>query len=82
MREEDGSLRYVGDVEAHVSPRQTAALQARIKPIAQSPFAKTPRRNAIWIQPEIVVQVRFLEWTPTGSIRHEMFEKIDTAHNM
>ena len=76
VREEGGSLRYVGDVEAHLSSRQTAALEARIKPISQSPFTKTPRRNAVWILPEIIAEVRFLEWTPTGRIRHGVFEKI------
>ena len=82
VREEDGSLRYVSDVEAHLSPRQTVALQGRLKPIAESPFAKRPKRNAVWVQPEIIAQVRFLEWTPTGRIRHGVFEKIDTAHNL
>jgi bifunctional non-homologous end joining protein LigD len=77
--EDDGSLRYVGDVEAHLSPHQRAALQARIKPVAEPPFKKTPKRSAIWIQPEIIAQVRFLEWTRNGRIRHSVFEKVIDA---
>ena len=76
--EEDGSLRYVGDVEAHLSRRQSAAFQARIKPIAESPFVKPPKRNGVWIRPD-VVEVRFLEYTPTGRIRHAVFERIVEA---
>ena len=37
------------------------------------PFTKAvglPRLRAHWVQPEIVVQVAFMEWTPYGKLRH------------
>jgi DNA ligase D-like protein (predicted ligase) len=41
--------------------------------IARSPFTKAkglPRLRAHWVQPEIVVQVAFIEWTVHGKLRH------------
>jgi ATP-dependent DNA ligase len=38
-----------------------------------SPFTKAvglPRLRAHWVQPEIVVQVAFIEWTVNGKLRH------------
>jgi bifunctional non-homologous end joining protein LigD len=41
--------------------------------IPASPFTKAkglPRLRAHWVQPEIVVQVAFIEWTVHGKLRH------------
>jgi bifunctional non-homologous end joining protein LigD len=41
--------------------------------VAESPFTKAtglPRLRMHWVQPEIVVQVAFLEWTGHGKMRH------------
>lgn len=41
--------------------------------IPASPFTKAkglPRLRAHWVQPEIVVQVSFIEWTVHGKLRH------------
>jgi ATP-dependent DNA ligase len=41
--------------------------------IAKSPFTKAvglPRLRAHWVQPNIVVQVGFIEWTVHGKLRH------------
>ncbi len=44
--------------------------------IATPPFTATlglPRIRAHWVQPEIVVQVAFIEWTVHGKLRHPRF---------
>ena len=41
--------------------------------IPKTPFTKAtglPRLRAHWVQPEIVVQVAFIEWTVHGKLRH------------
>jgi bifunctional non-homologous end joining protein LigD len=41
--------------------------------IPRSPFTKAkglPRSHAHWAQPEVVVQVAFIEWTVHGKLRH------------
>ena len=42
--------------------------------VAQSPFNPTPRgalfRNAHWVEPRLVAEVQFAEWTGDGHIRH------------
>ena len=50
-------------------------LRARLDAIeiARPPFTKgsgLPRLRAHWVQPEVVVQVAFIEWTVHGKLRH------------
>jgi ATP-dependent DNA ligase len=49
--------------------------------IEKSPFTKAkglPRLRAHWVQPEIVVQVAFIEWTVHGKLRHSRLLGIRT----
>ncbi len=44
--------------------------------IPKTPFTKAiglPRLRAHWVQPEVVVQVAFIEWTVNGKLRHPRF---------
>jgi bifunctional non-homologous end joining protein LigD len=80
--ENDGSLKYAGHVHPHLSPRQSAALHARIERLkrVRPPFrnAPSPERDEefVWVKPDVVVEVSFLEWTPNREIRHPVFEGI------
>ncbi len=39
-----------------------------------SPFETTPKeRGAHWVKPELVAQIKYTEWTETGSLRHPVF---------
>ncbi|HEY8924093.1 MAG TPA: DNA ligase, partial [Polyangia bacterium] len=44
----------------------------------RSPFVPLPealvRRDAVWVEPALVVEVRFSNWTPDGRLRHASFE--------
>jgi bifunctional non-homologous end joining protein LigD len=78
--EENRTLRYVGHVRPNFPPRQNAAFQARAEPLARvrSPFLNPPAperdEDYLWLKPEIVAEVSFLEWTPGGELRHAAFE--------
>ena len=71
--ERDGSLRYAGAAKAELRPKQlqafAASLHERKSPPFLNPPARDPDREVVWVEPEKVVEVSFLEWTPVGEIR-------------
>jgi bifunctional non-homologous end joining protein LigD len=69
-------LRYAGQVGTGFSEATLRDLAGRLAPLARttSPFA-TPlpsivRRDAHWVEPELVGEVTFTEWTGDGVLRH------------
>ncbi|ABO59778.1 ATP-dependent DNA ligase LigD polymerase module / ATP-dependent DNA ligase LigD phosphoesterase module (plasmid) [Burkholderia vietnamiensis G4] len=75
VHEPDGSLRYAGTVKAELRPTQRAELEQRaaalttMSPPFYNPPARERGRDFVWLTPEIVVEVSFLEWTPRGATR-------------
>lgn len=78
----DGSLRYAGSVQPHLKTRASAAFAKKALALSQptSPFGKPPRRERgrdhVWLRPELVCEVAFLEWTKSGEMRHPMFRAL------
>ena len=73
---EDGSLRYAGKVGTGFTRDTLRDLARRLAPLRRgdSPFADSPRfRSATWVEPELVAQVGFTEWTRDGRLRHPRF---------
>jgi bifunctional non-homologous end joining protein LigD len=76
-------LRYTGHVGTGFSQKLLKELHARLVKIARdsSPFDTKVDTNMKphWVEPQIVVQVRFTEWTRDGILRHPAFlgERID-----
>lgn len=69
-------LRYSGRVGTGFDARALALLVERMAPLAQaeSPFdAGSVPRGAQFVAPELVVEVRFGEWTEDGIIRHPVY---------
>ncbi|HEX5587173.1 MAG TPA: non-homologous end-joining DNA ligase [Acidimicrobiia bacterium] len=72
-------LRYAGRVGSGIDERQRQRLEALLEPRAreESPFVRTPRLpSPRWVEPEIVVDVRFHEWTSAGVLRAPRFRGI------
>jgi len=71
----EAGLDYVGRVGTGFSVADRTALRRRLSGLvrATSPFAgAVPRAEAAgvsWVQPELVGEVRFSEWTRTGRLR-------------
>ena len=73
-----GGLRYIGNVGTGFTHQLLADLTRRLTPLAQptSPFTAgdpVPReqaRHAHWVQPVIVGEVAYAEFTPDGILRH------------
>jgi bifunctional non-homologous end joining protein LigD len=77
--DDDGRLRYAGHVGTGFSVRMLDDLAATLAPMerARSPFAdEVPRlqaRVARWVEPRLVGEVAFSEWTRDGRMRQPVW---------
>lgn len=72
----DGRLRYAGKVGTGFDDATLRELHGRLVSLARatSPFADpVPERSPHWVEPVLVAQVSFGEWTPDGRLRHPSF---------
>jgi bifunctional non-homologous end joining protein LigD len=75
----DGELNYAGKVGTGFDSADLTALAKRFKPLERkmSPFAEVPtaeRRGAVWLEPELVAEIAYTEWTGDGRLRHPSFQ--------
>jgi bifunctional non-homologous end joining protein LigD len=72
-----GRLIYVGHTGGGFTGAGLAEMYRRLKPLEQknSPFAEIPKTNerAHWVEPKIVVEVKFSEWTGDGKLRQPIY---------
>jgi bifunctional non-homologous end joining protein LigD len=70
-------LRYAGKVGTGFTHATLRELSERLAPLVRetSPFEpeKGIPRAATWVEPELVAQIAFMEWTPDGRLRHPSF---------
>lgn len=74
---DDGGLRYAGKVGTGFSAQTISSLSEQLGRLARadSPFVDYRRANAThWVEPRLVGQVAFSEWTRDGRLRHPRFE--------
>jgi len=72
-----GELQYVGNVGTGFSEREIDRLLGLLRPLERpaSPFADVPRMprvrkgDVVWVEPRLVAQVEFTEWTHDGHLR-------------
>lgn len=73
---ENGRLRYAGRVGTGFTQATLAELAGLLGPLkrSRSPFADDVRvAGATWVEPELVAEIRFTEWTRDGRLRHPVF---------
>jgi bifunctional non-homologous end joining protein LigD len=75
---EDGKLAYHGRVGTGFDDRNLRELSARFTKIERktSPFLKMPRaamRGVKWVEPKLVAEIAFTEFTTDGILRHPSF---------
>jgi bifunctional non-homologous end joining protein LigD len=72
-----GDLVYAGHTGTGFNEKELARIMRLLKPLASeaSPFAIKPKTNERphWVRPELVVQVKFTEWTADGKLRHPVY---------
>jgi len=81
-------LIYAAKVRNGFVPRARRDVWQKLKPleIASCPFANLPEKkrtqfsltreemkNCIWLEPQVVAQIEFAEWTPDDHLRHSKF---------
>jgi bifunctional non-homologous end joining protein LigD len=76
--EPSGELRYVGRVGSGFSDSELDLLSRMLAPLQRgsSPFTAGPRppREALFVEPRLVAEVEFNEWTSAGSLRQPTYK--------
>ncbi len=78
--EPDERLTYVGKVGTGFDDKSLTSLTKRLKALKQAtpPFHNPPRgaeaRRSHWVNPVLVAEVAFTEWTDEGTLRHPSFQ--------
>src|SRR3954452_13500842 len=75
---EDGKLRYGGKVGTGFTGRELDRLEGLLSPLRRdtSPFDGTPQpeRGTHYVDPELVAEVEFTEWTSQKMLRHPSYK--------
>jgi bifunctional non-homologous end joining protein LigD len=72
-------LRYAGKVGTGFNERTLRALHARLRPLErQSPpveraSARGVARGVHWVEPQLVAEIAYTEWTGDGRLRHPIY---------
>jgi bifunctional non-homologous end joining protein LigD len=80
VHDPDGSLRYVGKVGTGFDNERLDTLAKTLKRLERKtpPFANPPRgaeaRAAHWLEPKLVAEVSFSQWTDEGLLRQAVFQ--------
>jgi bifunctional non-homologous end joining protein LigD len=76
----DGGLVYAGRVGTGFTGKQLADIRGRLEPRRRStPPCSGPvaaGRDHVWVEPELVCEVRFKEWTGEGLLRQPAFLRL------
>jgi len=76
IHDEAGHLRFAGAVGSGFDQATLRAVKSALDavPAAQTPFFEKPRDvRGHWVEPRLVAEVSFGEWTPDGRVRHSVF---------
>ena len=76
-----GELRYVGNVGTGFTEAEIERLLARLRPLErpEPPFRSVPkmpkvrRADVVWVEPKLVAEVAFAEWTHDGHLRAPVY---------
>ena len=75
--EDTGGLRWAGNVGTGFTDREASSLLGLLEPLARDacPFPEAPkmprvrRGDVTWVEPRLVAEVEFVEWTHDGHLR-------------
>lgn len=82
IRDKDGRLHYAGSVSSGLSEKGGVDLRKALGMIAsdENPFA--PEHSPAygrWVQPMLLAEVSFAEWTKAGKVRHSVLHGVKAA---
>ncbi|MEX2404536.1 MAG: DNA ligase D [Balneolales bacterium] len=74
---QNGDLHFIGHSGGGISTKSLSEILEKLKPLRQdkSPFKGPVKTNSqvTWIEPELVCEVSYTEWTKEGQMRHPKF---------
>jgi bifunctional non-homologous end joining protein LigD len=74
---ENDNLVWAGNVGTGFDQTLMADIHRRLKSLetAESPFAERHKllKDGVWVRPELVCTVKYIEWTPDGRLRAPVF---------
>jgi bifunctional non-homologous end joining protein LigD len=78
VRDGAKGLSYTGTVGTGFSQQEMNGIYARLEPArrATPPVPVAGVKGAVWVEPELVVEVRYKEWTAGGHLRHPVFLRV------
>ena len=75
--DDSGRLKYIGHSGAGFTDEELGLVWKRLRAIETktSPFVTTPKTNERphWVQPKLVAEVKFTEWTADNKLRHPTY---------
>ncbi len=79
---EDNGLEYAGNVGTGFDEAEIERLLKKLRPLERrdSPFAQVPKLprvrkdDIVWVEPKLVAQVSFVEWTHDGRLRAPVYK--------
>jgi bifunctional non-homologous end joining protein LigD len=74
--EPDARLKYAGRVGTGLTEAELRRLVELLEPLRRdtSPFSPAPRvKDAVFVEPELVAEVEFTEWTSAGAVRAPVY---------
>jgi len=75
-----GNLVYCGSVGTGFDERLLRDMCRRMEPLKQAkhPFLKRPdeKKDVTWLNPQIVIEIKFMDWTRDGHIRTPVFLRV------
>ncbi|TIP39604.1 non-homologous end-joining DNA ligase [Mesorhizobium sp.] len=75
---ENGKLVYAGGVGTGFNARTGAEMMRRVQAIqaTKTPISGLKLNGAVWVQPEIIVDIEYRGWTEDHQLRHPSFKGI------
>jgi bifunctional non-homologous end joining protein LigD len=74
---ENGVLKYAGHSGSGFDQKELARIWKLLRPLEtkRCPFAVPPKANEVphWVEPQLVAEVKFTEWTEEGLLRHPIY---------
>lgn len=74
---EQDRLQYIGHTGTGFTEAELARLSKLLRKLERptAPFAKPPKTNERphWVEPKLVAEVKFTEWTADGKLRHPVY---------
>jgi bifunctional non-homologous end joining protein LigD len=74
---EDGALRYAGKLGTGFDAQELERLAGLLEPLARNDSSFTgpqPPKGAHFVEPKLVCEVEFTEWTRAGTLRHPSYK--------